>query len=248
MPRSLDSLPSFDPFNADWLRDPFEVVGRELATDDWCALGPMGTLFVWSYTGVMDLAESEGWHAPSVEETSLGQITSGHAAEFAQNVTSFLEGDRRRRIRTALAMPLAPAEVERFRSTIAATAARLVSEVDPPFDLVKLCYRLPVEVFASTRSPALNTGPLPAIRLRIVRRTIRPSSAIQRRSHAPIAKKVVIPIAPTRKLPPATRVRTARRSDDAVMVPAPTAPGSAPARVNIDGDTHAYYPGQCENL
>ena len=156
MTRQLDSLPPFDPFNADWLRDPFEVVGRELSTDDWCALGPMGTLFVWSYTGVMDLAESEGWHAPSVEETSLGQITSGHAAEFAQNVTSFLEGDRRRRIRTAPAMPLAPAEVERFRSTIATTAARLVSEVDPPFDLVKLCYRLPVEVFASITGAPLS--------------------------------------------------------------------------------------------
>src|SRR5690606_17922224 len=42
-----------------------------------------------------------------------------------------------------------------------------------------------VEVLASTRSPALNTGPFPASRLRTVRSTIRPSSAIQRRSQAP---------------------------------------------------------------
>src|SRR6202007_193991 len=36
-----------------------------------------------------------------------------------------------------------------------------------------------------TRSPALNTGPLPANRLRTVRKTISPSSAIQRRCQAP---------------------------------------------------------------
>ena len=42
-----------------------------------------------------------------------------------------------------------------------------------------------VEVFASTRSPWLNTGPLPANRFRTVRNTMRPSSAIQRRCQAP---------------------------------------------------------------
>ena len=41
-----------------------------------------------------------------------------------------------------------------------------------------------MEVFDSTRSPALNTGPLPANRFRTVRSTIRPSSAIQRRCQA----------------------------------------------------------------
>ena len=42
-----------------------------------------------------------------------------------------------------------------------------------------------VDVFDSTRSPLLNTGPLPAIRFRTVRSTMSPSSAIQRRCHAP---------------------------------------------------------------
>src|SRR5271167_3509434 len=41
------------------------------------------------------------------------------------------------------------------------------------------------EVLASTRSPWLNTGPLPANRFRTVRSTISPSSAIQRRCQAP---------------------------------------------------------------
>src|ERR1700761_2597041 len=41
------------------------------------------------------------------------------------------------------------------------------------------------EVLASIRSPGLNTGPLPANRLRTVRSTISPSSAIQRRCQAP---------------------------------------------------------------
>src|SRR5271168_410461 len=41
------------------------------------------------------------------------------------------------------------------------------------------------EVLASTRSPALNTGPLPANRFLTVRSTISPSSAIQRRCQAP---------------------------------------------------------------
>ena len=41
------------------------------------------------------------------------------------------------------------------------------------------------EVLASTRSPWLNTGPLPANRFRTVRNTISPSSAIQRRCQAP---------------------------------------------------------------
>src|SRR5271169_6138975 len=41
------------------------------------------------------------------------------------------------------------------------------------------------DVLASTRSPALNTGPLPVNRLRTVRNTISPSSAIQRRCQAP---------------------------------------------------------------
>src|SRR5690625_7611544 len=39
-----------------------------------------------------------------------------------------------------------------------------------------------VEVLASTRSPALKTGPLPASKLRTVRSTMSPSSDIQRRS------------------------------------------------------------------
>jgi hypothetical protein len=42
-----------------------------------------------------------------------------------------------------------------------------------------------VEVLDSTRSLALNTGPFPASRLRTVRSTISPSSAIQRRCHIP---------------------------------------------------------------
>ena len=42
-----------------------------------------------------------------------------------------------------------------------------------------------MEVFASTRSPWLNTGPLPANRFRTVRSTISPSSAIQRRCQLP---------------------------------------------------------------
>src|SRR3984957_21018540 len=42
-----------------------------------------------------------------------------------------------------------------------------------------------VDVLASTRSPVLNTGPLPANRFRTVRSTISPSSAIQRRCQAP---------------------------------------------------------------
>ena len=42
-----------------------------------------------------------------------------------------------------------------------------------------------VLVFASTRSPALKTGPFPASRLRTVRKTMSPSSAIQRRCQAP---------------------------------------------------------------
>src|ERR1700722_16119704 len=41
------------------------------------------------------------------------------------------------------------------------------------------------EVLASTRSPWLNTGPLPANRFRTVRSTISPSSAIQRRCQLP---------------------------------------------------------------
>ena len=52
-----------------------------------------------------------------------------------------------------------------------------------PAAVIRYCHR--VEVLASTRSPALNTGPLPASRLRTVRRTIRPSSDIQRRVHPP---------------------------------------------------------------
>src|SRR5699024_9567160 len=46
---------------------------------------------------------------------------------------------------------------------------------------MRYCHR--VEVLASTRSPALNTGPLPARRLRTVRNTIRPSSLIHLRVH-----------------------------------------------------------------
>lgn len=56
-----------------------------------------------------------------------------------------------------------------------------------------------VLVLVSTRSPALNTGPLPANRLRTVRRTIRPSSAIQRRSQAPHRNRAPVTTVPTQK-------------------------------------------------
>ena len=57
------------------------------------------------------------------------------------------------------------------------------ASVSHPNSVIRYCHR--VEVLASTRSPALNTGPLPANRLRTVRRTIRPSSDIQRRVQPP---------------------------------------------------------------
>src|SRR4051812_12445563 len=56
----------------------------------------------------------------------------------------------------------------------------------PPTQLTTYSrYVQTVEVLASTRSPALNPGPLPANRFRTVRSTIKPSSAIQRRCQAP---------------------------------------------------------------
>lgn len=71
-------------------------------------------------------------------------------------------------------------------STSANTSATYSSCTDPPTQAPAVIrYVHSVEVLASTRSPALNTGPLPASRLRTVRSTIRPSSAIHRRCQAP---------------------------------------------------------------
>ena len=57
-----------------------------------------------------------------------------------------------------------------------------------------------VEVLASTRSPALKTGPFPAKRLRSVRRTMSPSSAIQRRCQTPHAHRALTTIRLTHRL------------------------------------------------
>ena len=69
------------------------------------------------------------------------------------------------------------------RASARATYSRRIGQVSQPPAYIRYVHT--TEVLASTRSPALNTGPLPANRFRTVRSTISPSSAIQRRCQAP---------------------------------------------------------------
>src|SRR5271167_2604672 len=71
-------------------------------------------------------------------------------------------------------------------STRARARATYSIRIEPPTQLpAYIRYVHAVEVLASTRSPWLKTGPLPANKLRTVRSTISPSSAIQRRCQLP---------------------------------------------------------------
>ena len=93
-----------------------------------------------------------------------------------------------------------------------------------------------VDVFAPTRSPALNTGPF---------------AGHQVADGAQDDQAVVGDPPP---LPGTDREegRDADRADQeswyATRARRPVTPNSAPVRVGIDGDTHAYYPGQGEDL
>ena len=73
-------------------------------------------------------------------------------------------------------------------ATVKASASHIATAsnrapVNQAAALIAYCHS--VDVFASTRSPTLKTGPLPTRMLRTVRSTIRPSSLIQRRVHPP---------------------------------------------------------------
>src|SRR5699024_3335191 len=98
-----------------------------------------------------------------------------------------------------------------------------------------------VEVLDSTRSPALNTGPLPAMRLRTVRRTIRPSSAIQRRCQAPAKKIATTTTIPVQKT--GSDHRRIRSGATSVIV-APRSEG----RDDVDTDHHGQDPQRGQDL
>src|ERR1700735_879779 len=68
-------------------------------------------------------------------------------------------------------------------ASASATYSRRIGQVSEPPKYTKYVHT--TEVLASTRSPWLNTGPLPANRFRTVSSTISPSSAIQRRCQEP---------------------------------------------------------------
>ncbi len=86
-------------------------------------------------------------------------------------------------------------------STSANTSATYSRRAEPPTRPPKYIKNdHTVEVLASTRSPALKTGPLPANMFRVVRSTIRPSSAIQRRCQAPQPNSAATTVTLTQRL------------------------------------------------
>src|SRR6476620_3489051 len=103
-----------------------------------------------------------------------------------------------------------------------------------------------VLVLASTRSPALKTGPLPASRFRTVRSTIRPSSAIHRRSQAPQNIRRAEMATPPRKT---TLERMAFRWLSVVRSAAASESSAPPTKSDeVDSDTHHSDPGNREEL
>src|SRR6478735_6747776 len=108
-----------------------------------------------------------------------------------------------------------------------------------------------VDVLASTLSPALKTGPLPASRFRTVRNTINPSSAIQRRCQAPQPNSADTTVTLTQRL---IRTETSYgKADQRVSRPA-TAVVSLSAAVALrrsaeeDCGTDGSDPGQRQQL
>src|SRR5271166_413873 len=86
-------------------------------------------------------------------------------------------------------------------STSARANAMYSMRIGPPTQLpAYIRYVHAVEVFASTRSPWLNTGPLPANMFRTVRSTISPSSAIQRRCQLPQPNSTTTTATPIHRL------------------------------------------------
>src|ERR1700744_4085308 len=106
------------------------------------------------------------------------------------------------------------------------------------------------EVLASTRSPWLNTGPLPANRFRTVRKTISPSSAIQRRCQAPQPNSTATMATPVQRLTRAvmsygndalpTELSVGQRNDGVGT--------SAAASAEDDRDTYGPDPRQEQHL
>src|ERR1700734_433651 len=105
------------------------------------------------------------------------------------------------------------------------------------------------EVLASTRSPWLNTGPLPANRFRTVRSTISPSSAIQRRCQAPQPNSTATTATLAQRL-----ARTVMsygkegRPSDLSTGKRNAAGGSEATSAEEDGNTNGPDPGQEQQL
>src|SRR5277367_2878808 len=105
------------------------------------------------------------------------------------------------------------------------------------------------EVLASTRSPWLNTGPLPANRFRTVRSTISPSSAIQRRCQAPQPNSTATTATLAQRLARTVRSKGKEgRPTDLSTGQRDAAGGSEATSAEDDCGTYSSDPGQEQHL
>jgi cytochrome P450 len=148
-PRTLDQLQAFANTDPEYLMRPLDVVDQ--GRKDWCATDPFGTLLIWDHHMVLEALDHPDLWAASIEQSSLGAVTDGPAAEWARLITSFSDGREHRRQRAAIGPAFRRQEIDELRPSIRRVAQAAVTSVATgDVDLVAdLCFRVPLEVFAA---------------------------------------------------------------------------------------------------
>ncbi len=148
--RSIEDLEPFDILDPTFLEEPWSFADGPRT--DWCRRDSLGgSLFVTGHAQVCELLERQDFRAATIEESSLGGIVDGPAAEWTRQITSFCDGLAHRRLRAAVGPPFASRNVEPFRPVVREIAQRLVAGVaHGPAELVEdVAFALPREAFAA---------------------------------------------------------------------------------------------------